>query len=63
MDEDCRATLRTTLKWCVMLPEASYSKCIDNGISAWNACTLRRIQELIQPGKKNVNQKTFMDGS
>jgi hypothetical protein len=48
MDEDCRVILSTTLKLCVMLPDASYQKCIDGAIRTWNACMLRKIERCFE---------------
>jgi hypothetical protein len=50
-DEKCCAILSFTLRLCVVMPGASYEKCVDAGVRQFNDCTLRKLEKCMQESR------------
>lgn len=46
--EKCAVILTFTMKLCVVMPGASYDKCVNNGVQEFLACTMGQLKHCIE---------------
>jgi len=46
--ETCASILNFTMKLCVVMPGASYDKCVNVGVREFNQCTLSKLKQCLE---------------
>lgn len=47
--ENCATILTFSMKLCVVMPGASYNKCVNNGVREFHACTIDQLKRCLEP--------------